>query len=272
MKEKIKAWFGKVIALSPELGTRTLDMLKKTAADILPCAAVLAVLYVLGTLCSALKWEEGVSMLMDLIGSIALVPVIAGMVTYLVGAKWEKRNVNWMDAVHLVRIKWKNMILTGLCAGLVGIAANWIGMMLYSLVQIVSMLLGWIPVLGSVVSGIVACILWLISLAMEFVVHAALVMGMMALTADGMNGRMQAQRVLTVLRGGWADVSAKLAAVFGAWVVVKGIYEVLYSLLPIGAPLVWCAVTALLTVGSMVAVSVIYLTRRDHMDGTSYYA
>ena len=134
------------------------------------------------------------------------------------------------------------------------------------------MLLGWIPVLGSAVAGIVAGVMWLISLAMEFVVHAALVMGMIALTADGMSGRMQAERVLKILRGGWQDVSAKLAAVFAAWVVAKGIYEALYFLLPIGAPLVWCAVTALLTVGSMVAVSVIYLTRRDHMDGTSYYA
>jgi len=272
MKTGIKAWFGKVTASAPELGRRTMSMLSKTAVDILPCAAVLAVFYVLETLCSALKWDEGVSMLLDLMSSIVLVPVFAGMVTYLVGAKWENRGVNLVDAIHLVRMKFKNMILTGLCAGLVGIAANWIGLMLYSLVQVISLLLGWIPVLGSVVAGIVAGVMWLISLAMEFVVHAALVMGMMALTADGMSGRLQIERVLKIMRGGLAEVSAKLMVVFGAWVVVKGIYEALYFLLPIGAPLAWCAVNAMLTVGSMVAVSVIYLNKRDHMDGTSYYA
>ncbi len=272
MKTRIKAWFENMIRQAPELGRRTLGMLTKTAVDILPCAGVLAVFYVLNTLSAALKWDEGIGLLLELAGSIVLVPVIAGMVTYLVGAKWEKRQVNLVDALHLVRIKFKNMILTGLCAGLVGIAANWLGMMLYSLVQVVSLIFGWIPVLGSVVAGIVTGVLWLISLAMEFVVHAALVMGMMALTADGMSGRMQAERVLNILRGGWRDVSAKLTAVFGVWVVVKGIYEALYFLLPLGAPLAWCAVTAVLTVGSMIAVSVIYLSRRDDMDGTSYYA
>ena len=270
--KRIKAWFMKMGRLMPGISRRTGDVLLRIAPMLLPCGLLLTGWYMLEAMSSVYKWQEGAALLIELIGSVVLVPTVAGIVTYLTGARWEKRNVNQMDAFHLVRIKFKDILITGLAAGLIGMAVNWLGMMLYSLIQMVSVLLSWIPWIGAVIAGIVACTLWLISLAMEFIVHAALVMGMAALTADGVSGQTQLRQVLGVLRGGWSDATAGLAAIFGLWIVVKGVYEALIYLCPTGAVLAWCAVLAMLVLCSMTAVCVIYLMRRDRKNGTSYYA
>lgn len=258
---KLKTFCSRLFAAFPNLKKTTASVLGGTWGVTLPCAALLLIMYLLEA------GNAGAEMLVGLLMSVVVLPVAAGMITYAAGASWEGRKATIVDAYHLARIRIKEIVITGLAAGAIVLIANWLASFVYSLIGIVSALLGWLPVLGTVVTAAVGLVFWLISLAMEFFAHTALVMGMLSLTADGVTGRAQAERAVNILRGGGEGLLCELGLVFLMWIGVQGVKELLMF-----APLIGSVLPAALTAVSMVAVSVIYLKARDRQDGMRYHA
>jgi len=275
MKQKLEIfarWFKGMCRKLPQLLKTTASMTLGSLETALVCLLLLAALCMLNTAQVVRSWHSEVGLLLQLSGSIIIMPVAACMMTYAVGACWERRRVSLIDAAHLVRIRIRELLLTALAVGAVGMGVNWLGTLLSSLIEGLA-LLTWIPVFGHIVAGSIAATLWLIALAMEYVVHVVLTAGMAALTADGLSGRAQAARVLDVLRGGWKNMRDELTLIFGMWIAVRATFELLsyfgasfYTLLS------WDVANALMIVISTAAVSVTYLQQRDCQDGTSYYA
>lgn len=268
----LKAYFARVGRELPSLRKLTESVTRGTLGVALPCAVLLTIVYMLETAGSRLAWPAGFMMLLSLVMSLAAAPVAAGMITYAAGASWEGRGATLVDAAHLARIRIREIVITGLVAGVGMLLVNWLAATVYSIMGIVPALLGWIPLIGSVVTAVVSAAVWLISLMLEFLAHAALVMGMLPLTADGIAGRAQLDRVTNILRGGRENALNGLAAVFGLWVIVWGAIELLLRVLPLGGALVCAVLSAALTAVSMIAISVIYLKERDKQDGMRYHA
>ncbi len=208
--------------------------------------------------------------LFSLISSILVTPLAAGMITYAASARWEGRGPSFMDAYHLVRIRFKQVLLTGVGAGLIVMLMDWFARVAYGLIGLLPALLGWIPLVGALISGVAAVAIWLVALLMELIAHIALVSGMLTLTADGMWGKMQIQRAVNILWGGKQHTLPQLTLVMGLWIVVMAVSELL-SALPGGA-MAAALLRAALTALSMTAVSVIYLRERDRVDGARYHA
>ena len=267
---KFRAFFSRLMAALPNLKRLTASVLGGTWDLTLPCAARRLIMYLLDTVCAAN--DSGAQMLVGLLMSIIVLPVAAGMITYAAGASWEGRRATIVDAYHLARIRIKEIVITGLAAGAIVLIANWLASFVYSLIGIVSALLGWLPVIGPVITAAVSAVFWLISLAMEFFAHIALVIGMLSLTADGVTGRAQAERALSILRSGGEELLCELGLVFLMWIAVQGVYELAFLFAPLSGALVCDALLAALTAVSMVAVSVIYLRARDRQDGMRYHA
>ena len=141
-----------------------------------------------------------------------------------------------------------------------------------SLIGIIPALLGRIPLLGPAVTAAVAAVFWLISMVVEFLAHAALVLGMLPLTADGIAGRAQAERALTILRGNRENILYELALVLVMWVAVHGVYALMFLISPLSGALICDLFRAGMTAVSMAAISVIYLKERDRQDGMRYHA
>ena len=271
MKPKLKAWFVRLGRALPGLKKQTLSVAKGTLGVLAPCALLLLAMYMLNTLCQVKAWPDGAKTLLRLLESVAVTPVTAGMITYAAGASWESRGASLIDAVHLARIRIKEIVLTGVVAGLTVLAADWIASMIYSLIGLIPALLGWIPLVGPVITAIASSVIWLLSLAMEFIAHAALVMGMLSLTADGLSGRPQIERVLNILRSGHENLLQALVLIFGLWIVAHGVYELAFWALPVGSALICDALVAAATALSMTAISVVYLKERDRMDGMRFH-
>lgn len=269
---KLKAFFRRMGRELPGLRKLTESVTRGTLGVALPCAGFMMIMYMLDAAGSRLAWPAGFMTLLSLIVSFVAAPVAAGMITYAAGASWEGRGATLVDAAHLARIRIREIVITGLVAGAGMLLINWLATTVYSIVGIVPALLGWIPLIGPVVTAVVSAVVWAISLMLEFLAHAALVMGMLPLTADGIAGRAQLDRMMNILRGGTENILCGLAAVFGLWVVVRGAVELLPRVVPLGGALICAAFTAALTVVSMVAVSVIYLKERDNQDGMRYHA
>ena len=262
---KFRAFFSRLMAALPNLKRLTASVLGGTWDVTLPCAALLLIMYLLDTVCAAN--DSGAQMLVGLLMSIIVLPVAAGMITYAAGASWEGRRATIVDAYHLARIRIKEIVITGLAAGAIVLIANWLASFIYSLIGIVSALLGWLPVIGPVITAAVSLAVWLVSLAMEFVAHVVLAAGMLPLTADGVAGRAQAERALGILRSGGEDILYQLGLVFALWIAAGGVQALLTLMFaPAGA-----LIGALLTAVSMAAVSVIYLQARDRRDGMRYH-
>lgn len=266
---KLKSFFSRMLTALPTLRKQTASVLGGTLGVTLPCAALLLVMCLLETAGASLKW--GAQPLIGLVMSIVIMPVTAGMITYAAGASWEGRRATIVDAYHLARIRIKEIVITGLAAGALVLLVNWLTGMIYSLIGIIPALLGWLPVIGPVITAAVSLIFWLISLLMEFFAHVALVMGMLSLTADGITGRAQAERALNILRGGQAQMLHGLGLVFAMWIAVYGLYELMFMFSPLSGALACDMLVAALTAVSMIAVSVIYLKERDRQDGARFH-
>lgn len=262
----LKAFYPRVLNALQSLKRRTKPVLKKTVGVVMPCAMVLWAVYMLETACKA--YNPGAVPLMRLIVSLAVTPVAAGMMTYAAGASWEGRSAALADAYHLARIRIKEIAMTGLAAGAVVWLANALASVLHTLIGIVPALLGWIPVIGQVVTAAVAIVFWLISAAAEFFALTALTLGMLSLTADGMTGRAQAERALAILRGGREESLYGLGSVFLVWIAVQAVCALL-GLAHI--QLIADALAAALTAAAVTAISVVYLKERDRQDGMRYH-
>ncbi len=270
MARKIKAWLARQGRLLPALGRQVLSTARGTLDVLLPCLLVLALTATLASLQTALGWPDGLGTLLQLLQSIVILPLAAGMITYAAGARWEGRGARLADAVQLARIRFKQIVLTGLAAGLIVLFISWFASMFYSLIGLLPALLGWIPLLGPVISMLAACCVWLVALLMEFIAHVALVTGMLALTADGISGRPQVQRVIQIIVGVRENTLPELALVFGFWVIVYSLRELAAWAMPLGGVPLSGLLPALGLVISMLAVCVIYLKERDRQEGMRF--
>ena len=267
---KLKTLWARFGTALSNLKRMTVPLLGGTWSVTLPCAALLLVMDLLETACASRN--PNASPLVGLLMSIVVLPVTAGMITYAAGASWEGRRATIVDAYHLARIRIKEIVITGLAAGAIVLIANWLTTVVYSLIGMIPALLGWLPLIGPVITAAVSVVFWLISLGMEFFAHIALVMGMLSLTADGVSGRAQAERAMRILRGGGERVVSELGAVFALWIVIQGAYELAFRFAPLSGALICDILVAALTAVSMAAVSVIYLKERDRQDGMRYHA
>lgn len=266
---KLKDVYSKLLAAFPNLKKLTASVLKGTSGVTLPCLLLLWAFYMLEAAGASENW--GAAPLIGLIVSLAVIPVAAGMITYAAGASWEGRNATMVDAYHLARIRIREIVITGLAAGAIVWLADLLTGMIQLLIGIVPTVLGWIPLIGPVVTAAVAIVFWLISAAAEFFAHTALVMGMLSLTADGVTGRAQAERVLKILRGGWMRMIYELGGVLILWMAVQGACELAFRFAPLSGALLFEIAAAALTTVSMVAVSVVYLQERDRQDGIKFH-
>lgn len=269
---RLKQWARTVGGELPGMKGRIVPVVRRISGVLGVCALLLTALCMLEGASASLAWPMGSSTLISLIGSLIALPVAAGMITYAAAASWEGRSASLNDAVQLARIRIRQIVITGVAAGVIMMLAGWIASAASSLIAVVQVVLGWIPLLGPVISGIAALIIWLIALLTEFAAHVALVMGMLALTADGVSGRPQLDRVLSIIKGGRSSALTQLAAVFLLWIAVYGLHELAVWTLPLGGILGSCILTGALTAFSMAAVSTIYLQERDRQDGMRYHA
>ena len=243
----------------PSLLRAAAGIVREMGQMVILCAAAL-------TMCGLAAQIGSVSTLMNLFSLLLLTPAVCAVMTYASDASWERRHITIQDVFHLVRIRAKQIFITGAAAWLIiTLAKSIIGMLL----MVISVLLGgvfallcMIPVLGSIVAAIAAAVQWMIMLLTEYACHVALTVGMMALLADGISGRAQLDRAMEVLRMGGRKLIELLIMLFGVWIAVGGIAE----LLGLVAPAAKIVVNSLLTVCSMAAVSVIYLRQRDGVD------
>ncbi len=269
---KIKTWLRNLLSEAKPLVRQTASVALAIPDVLIPGLLLIALFYMLSSLGAAYAWPAGVGSLLNLIESIAAMPVAAAIITYAAAASWEKRGAKLIDAYHLARIRIKEIVITGVVAGLIVLAVNWFASMFYSLIGVIPALLGWIPVIGPVITALISAVFQLISLAMEFIAHIALVAGMLSLTADGITGRPQLERVLNILRGAAGNRGLhQLAAIFAAWIIVHAACAVLSLTGSIGL-LTGSLLQALLTAVSMIAVSVVYLQERDSQDGMRFHA
>lgn len=241
----------------PALTRATVQMLRGASQIIMPCAGVLI-------LCELIQGISGAaSALIELIKLLLVVPCAAAAIVYAADAVWENRSVTVADAVSLVRIRIKQVCITGAAAWLIVMAARsiirmvlMIGLMfLGSLFALLSM----IPLIGFVFGAIGAAASWLISLSVEYASHLALMIGMLVLVADGIGGKAQLDRSFHFVQCGGKRLWEALILLFIAWAVIGGAGE----LLSLISPVLGSVVSALLTVCSMTAMCVIYLRERD---------
>ncbi len=269
---RFRTWLARVAGYIPDLSKQTWAVAKGTMEVLSVCILALILVGVPEAVGITAGWSEGALMLLSLIGGILVTPLAAGMITYASSASWEARGARLIDAWHLARIRFRRIVLTGIVAGLIVTGMGWFASMIYSLIGLLPMLLGWIPLLGAAISAIASCVVWLVALAMEFIAHIALVVGMLTLTADGMWGRMQVTRALTIMWGGRKNTMPCLLLLLALWVAVRGLCTLLGWALPGVGMVAGAALNALLTAVSMTAVSVIYLRERDRQEGARFRA
>ena len=271
MTNKIKPWIERLSKRIPALKRHALSAAAGIMPVLLPCAAALLLMNFLEALGERYAWMQDAGAFWALVDSILVLPLAAGMITYAVSAFWEHRSFSLNDAVQLVRIRIKPVLITGIAAGAIILVFRWIGSAVSSIIGILPALLGWIPVLGAVISGVVGFVVWLLALVMEFIAHAALVCGMLALTADGMSGRPQLERTISVIWGSRDDTLCDMGLAFGVWVVF-GALGWLLGLIPgvLGA-LAGSIISAALYALSMTAISAVYLAARDKQDGMHFH-
>lgn len=262
-KEQLRQFFRRtrirVRIVLPSLMKASAGIVREMAQMVLLCTAVLTAGGLLSQIGSTAR-------LMELICLLLLTPAVCAVMTYASDASWERRHITIQDAFHLVRIRAKQIFITGAAAWLIvmlmrniiGVLLALIGVLLSGVLALLSM----IPLVGGVFAAIASAAQWLVLLLIEYICHAALTMGMLALLADGISGRAQLNRVLDVLKIGGKKMLEMLILLFGVWIVVSGAAE----LLALAAPAAKIVVNALLTVCSMAAVSVIYLRQRDGVD------
>lgn len=273
---QFKTWMTKAVRALKSWAVRSsgylADLTKQTLSLAMGTQEVLGVCALILFLMNAVAIGTGAEGA-NLLSSILVTPLAAGMMTYAVSARWEGRGARLMDAYHLVRIRFKQVVLTGIGAGLIVMLMNWFARVAYGLIGLLPALLGWIPLVGTLISGIAAVAIWLVALLMSFVAHVALVSGMLTLTADGLWGKPQLHRALTILWGGRQHTLPQLTLVLALWIVVTAVCEAL-NWIPLGAAglLPGALLNAALSALSMTAVSVIYLRERDRIDGARYHA
>ena len=272
MMKKIRPWLEQLAKRFPALRKNTLSAAAGILPVLLPCAAVLFLLCFIEALGSRYEWLKGTGEFWALVEGILVMPLAAGMITYAASAVWEHRSASLNDAAQLVRIRIKPVLITGVAAGAIMLLLRWVSSVVGSVVGILPALTGWIPLVGPAISGIAGFVLWLLALALAFVAHAAMVSGMLALTADGMSGKPQLERAIGIVWEGRSETLPELGTVFGVWIILEALAGAL-GLIPgmIGA-LAGSLVSAALYVLSMTAVSVVYLTARDRKDGMRFHS
>lgn len=271
MMNQIKAWLQQLVRRWPELRRSTFSTALGTLQVVFPCALILYLMNFVEALGERYAWMEGAGAFWSLVDSVLVMPLAAGMITYAAAAIWEHRSAGLNDAVQLVRIRVKQVLITGVAAGVLIWLFRWVSSTVSSIIGILPALLGWIPLIGTIISGIVSFVIWLVALAMEYIAHCALVAGMLALTADGMSGRPQAERAISLIWGGRDHTLHDLALVFGGWIILGAVQWALGSLPGVLGPLVGSLLPTVLYALSTVAVSVIYLTERDRQEGMRYH-
>ncbi len=241
----------------PALAKATASAAKGAYSIIMPCAGVLILFEILQSL------SGGVAALVELIKVLIVFPAAAAAIVYAVDAVWEKRMVTPTDAVHLVRIRAKQILITGAAAWLIVMAVrSVISMVLMFLLMFLGSilaLLSMMPFFGVVFTAIGMAASWLLELLVDYASHAALMVGMLVLIADGIGGRPQFDRSFSFVRNGGKRLWEALILLFGAWVVVGGA-GVLFGMI---SPVLGAVVSAVLTACSMTAMCVIYLRERD---------
>ncbi len=262
-KEQIKELYRKtrirVRIVLPSLARATASILRDAAQITLVGAAVLL-------LFELLQGVESVSALIELAKLMLVLPAVCAMITYAADASWERRKVSLTDAVHLVRIRIKQVLLTGAVVWLIVMAARSVLNMALTMVVVllgsIFALLSMIPLIGGVFTAVGVAAQWLVGLFVDYVSHAALTVGMLVLIADGISGRAQMDRAVNAIKNGGKKLWEAFILLFGVWVAVGGVG----ALISLALPVVDSIVSALLTVCSTAAVCVIYLRERDGVD------
>ncbi len=262
-KEQIRDIYKKtairVRVVLPSLARASASVLRESIQIVLPCAAVLLLFEVL-------QGFESAAPLIELVKLLLVLPAVCAATIYAADASWERRSVTLRDAVHLVRIRIKQVLITGAAAWLIVMAAH--GLLNMALTLIVMLLgsifalLSMIPIIGVVFTVIGVAAQWLVALFVDYACHVALTMGMLALIADGISGKPQLDRVMNVMKNGGKKLWEAFILLFGVWVVIGGAG----ALLTLAVPMMDSVITALLTVCSTAAVSVIYLREREGVD------
>ena len=267
---KLKAWLTDMRKAAHGLMKQTSSVARRTAGVLLPCALGLLLMRLFGTLTQTVSAAAGGGALVSLLSGLVVTPAAAGMITYASGASWEGRSAGLKDAAHLVRIRVKEIFLTGLAAGAIGFLTGGVASAVQSLLGIIPALIGWIPVLSAAVSAAVSLVGWLIETAADFIAHAALIIGMIVLTADGVSGRAQLDRALNIVKAGGQRLTIALAPAFILLLAAYGARDLAYLLNPACAYLMDIPAAAAAAL-SMTAVSVVFLQERDRQDGMKYH-
>lgn len=270
---RIKHFFFACVREGRLLVKRAIPMLSASAHVIAPLFAVLMLLPRLGWAWgTAGGWESGAQMakFFSLLSGALLDPLFLAGCAYSLAARWEHRPFDLSSAFIAVKVRIGRVLLTGVVVWAVMMGLDMLLDLVRLLLQATQSLLGWIPLAGVVVSGVVTILLLLIANSLSFLGEAALICALLALLGDGLWGAAQTKQALRILWGGRTDVWPAMTTLFLLWLVGGAVMSAC-ALLPWGAYATGAieALRLLLLAGGMASV---YLTERDRQDGVRLHA
>lgn len=211
--------------------------------------------------------------LLEIATAILFVPAMYGCLSLLFSGRWEGSPRSLVSALQTVRIKLGKVVLSGLCVYLACSLLDILPSLANSILGLVQMLVGWIPVVGALTGALIYLILFLIQTAIDLLNQVVMVFAMMALLGEGLWGKPLVMRAASMLWGGRTDGLPALGFMLLIWFVAGLLGQgINVAMLSMGASLISASVVtgilgALGSCFSAAMAAVLYLSERDRVEG-----
>lgn len=211
--------------------------------------------------------------LLEIATAILFVPAMYGCLSLLFSGRWEGSPRSLVSALQTVRIKLGKVVLSGLCVYLACSLLDILPSLANSILGLVQMLVGWIPVVGVLTGALIYLILFLIQTAIDLLNQVVMVFAMMALLGEGLWGKPLVMRAASMLWGGRTDGLPALGFMLLIWFVAGLLGQgINVAMLSMGASLISASVVtgilgALGSCFSAAMAAVLYLSERDRVEG-----
>lgn len=253
---------------------RAVPLLRAVAPVLLPLWALLALLPgLLGAWGGAGAWSSGPQMrsFLSLLSGALLEPLFFAACAYALAARWEQRSFDLTSTCVAIRARIGRVLLTGVCVWLVIWGVEMLSGLLHSLLLLVDSLLGWMPLVGTLIAWLATALLFTVSSALAFLSETMLIAALLALLGDGFWASAQARQVLRIFWGGRTDLWPGLTGAFAAWLAVD-ILLALCGLASVAGAYAGACLEALRLILLAGVVGAMYLTERDRQDGVHLHA
>ncbi len=211
--------------------------------------------------------------LLEIASAVLFVPAMYGCLSLLFSGRWEGSPRSLISALQTVRIRLGKVVLSGLFVYLACGLLDVLPMLANSLLGLVQLLVGWIPLVGALVGALVYLINLLLQTAIDLMNQVVMVFGMMALLGEGLWGKPLIMRAAAMLWGGRTDglpaLGFMLLLWFAAMLLGQGISVMMLNagMSLIAVSVVKGVLGALGACFSAAMAAVLYLSERDRVEG-----